>query len=60
VTFDDGHTCQIEEITTVRTKLFDKRVKRCEVCASFEKEFDFSWRFGGAEPKKRDSWKRCS
>jgi len=39
VSFGKGYTCQIEEISTVRIKLFDGMVKveGCEICSSVKK-----------------------
>jgi len=61
VSFDNGHTCQIEGIGIVCIKLFDRviRAKKYEVCTLVSEEFDFGWNFESAEPK-RDSSRRYS
>ena len=54
----NGHTCQIERISTVHIKLFDGMIRE-QKDVRYVQEFDFGWNFESARPK-RDSWRRRS
>jgi len=61
VPFDDGHTCQIEEIGTIRIKLCDGMGRELKDVRyiSIEDEPYLSWSFEDAGPEE-NSWRRRS